>query len=92
MMGIRYVKRRYIGDQYQSIRVVMKGERMMRVVFSKAGRVRCVSSKMLFVKTQSASGGFSRGSKSLMVGIPYTNASADSTALAKTFSATASSK
>ena len=47
MSGIMYVKSRCIGDQYQSHRVVMKGERMIRVVFSKAGRVRCVSSKML---------------------------------------------
>lgn len=42
-----YVKIRCIGDQYQSHRVVIKGERMIKVVFSKAGRVRCVSSKML---------------------------------------------
>lgn len=42
-----YVKSKCIGDQYQSHKVVMKGERMIIVVFSKAGRVRCVSSKML---------------------------------------------
>ena len=42
-----YVKKRYIGDHHQSIRVVINGERMIIVVFSKAGIVRCVSSKML---------------------------------------------
>lgn len=44
---MRYVKRRCIGDQYQSLKVVTKGERMIKVVLSKAKRVRCVSSKML---------------------------------------------
>ena len=44
---MRYVNIRCIGDQYQSHRVVIKGERMIRVVFNKAGRVRCVNSKIL---------------------------------------------
>ena len=36
-----------MGDQYQSINVVTKGERMIRVVFSRAESVRCVSSNIL---------------------------------------------
>ena len=42
-----YVNIRCIGDQYQSHRVVIKGESIIRVVFNRAGRVRCVSSKIL---------------------------------------------
>lgn len=47
MIGMMYVNNRCIGDQYQSHKVVRRGERMISVVFSKAGRVRCVNSKML---------------------------------------------
>lgn len=42
-----YVNRRYMGDHHQSLKVVTNGERMIGVVFSKAGSVRWVSSKML---------------------------------------------
>ena len=86
-----YVNRRYIGDHHQSLRVVMNGERMIRVVLSKAGRVRCVSSKML--SWNPISQVFRAEFICVVgVGIPYTNASDVSTALFRTFSAGPSSK
>ena len=89
MMGIMYVKSRCIGDQYQSIKVVTKGERMIRVVFSKAGSVRCVSSKILSYQQLISALIWNLAGQ---FGCSYMNASADSIALVKTFSAAVSSK
>lgn len=76
------VEKKCIGDQYQSHKAVMKGGRMIIVVFSKAGRVRCVSSKMLS-RSQSVDAFRCRSASDVTVS--YTKASADSTALSRPF-------
>ena len=85
---MRYVKNRCIGDHHKSMRVVIKGERTIRVVLSKSGNARWVSLNMLLWSCQwSLRTEGHRG-----YSFSYTKASADFTAFVRTFSAAASSK